>query len=786
MKFEKKASAVALVLVAILGLVFAYVLSENFTSPIDVDKSKKGEIASQVDVAMDRAITLGISDFLLNGFSDENKVWYCNYPYPPYLNETNRSIHDMVDRRVETYLETLRNEGYDISSPEISFDVDSLNEMELRNNSISVSVEDFFIGITQDDLEFKQNLDKSYDYDWPVWLMYNNILTWMEGNAGNLTNEIYENVFKEKPCQAITSSCDCHNDTMIPDSIKDNISLKEEDLYVALNNSLDKLNDKFAGTNIVCSYTLDKVHIENEPKIEYEYSLTSYLNESSDVIEWDESKYEYNYTHYLDDYSLPNPGSDPLGGCPTAIELNETWNESYGFNEVTVREKRIDFETGIKNTYDSDFESETCANSDLLIQKNELFAMDKKAGLLITYRCEDPTISIETDSGIGPLASEIKLRVAVELVCPLPTEEDITQAPAFVCGGGGGGGAVVTGTIMCDFPNSCSDCEQCVLDESSDTGYACLPEPEGVPCDTCTACDGNGACNQPIPAGFPDDCEGNCMVCDGENIGVAACAPAAGDLYIESNNQACDGTCLLCDQNAQCNRVPEDFGLVDSSFCGSCKTCGLDGDGSASCIANPEDDGEFVSGQECSMCLEGNIVPATDGAVDPSFCGTCEVCSGGACGYDPILSQQDFITKQCGSCTTCGLNDAGNAACIGDSTQNGNVCGNAGCSICTDGKCGGSPTTLGQLCRTDSSCETRCDANGKCSDGSATAGDSCSKNFAACITSGICSDKGKCIGGIPDGKQCCGSLICSSGDPCCPNGGGIGIWTCEACDDSTT
>lgn len=773
---NNKGSSVALVLVLILGLVFASILTTHFSSTIDVDKSKKGEITSQVDVAMDRAITLGINDFLTNGFSDLNKVWYCNYPYPPYLNESNQSIHSMVDRRIDLYLETLRNEGYDITTPKITFDINSLNESNLKNYSVKVNVEDFYIGINDTDVKYKQKLDKSYEYDWPVWFLYKNMLDWMENNSGDITDEIYELSIKDKPCQIISSSCDCYNDSIAPVALKDNISLKEKDLYPAINASLQKLNKRFEGTNIVCNYTIDRIHIENIPKIEYSYSLTSYLNDSSDVIEWDESNYDYNYTHYLDDYSLPNPGMDSLGGCPT---FNDTV-------DATIREKRVDFETGLKETVKMDFESETCANSDLLIQKNELLAIDKKVGLLLTFSCSDPSVSIEQESGIGPLSAEIKTRVSVALECPIPANEDITQEPAHICGGGGGGGAVVTGTIMCDFPNECSECEQCIIDESTDTGYACLPEPEGVPCDLCTVCDGEGACTMPTPGGFPDDCGGDCMVCDGVNTGKDACAPAKGDLYLPDNNLACDGTCLLCDENAQCNRIPDDFGLVDSSFCPSCQTCGISDGGSATCVANPEDDGEFVENSECEMCLEGNIVPAQDGTIDPDDCSKCEVCVSGSCSYDPVMSSQDYVTKQCPKCKTCGLDDSGNAGCVADTTQDGIVCGHSGCSVCVSGSCTGSPDTLGQVCRSDYGCETRCDANGKCTDGSATEGNVCSKSFATCVDSGKCSDKGKCIGGLPTGKQCCGDTICNSGDPCCANGAGIGIWTCSACDDSTT
>jgi hypothetical protein len=203
---NRKGNAVALVLVAVIVLGGMVAYNTHFNNPISDAKSQQSNVVTQAEIALDEGISQGISEFMLSGYSDKNKVWYCNYPYPPYLEESNGSLHTIVEGRVEGYIDSIREQGFSIESPDINFDIISMDIGDLDNDSITAFIDNYLVGIETDELVEKQDLSGSITKDWRVWLMFRNLLDWTEGNAGDITGEIYNKVFRGKACQAVAAS----------------------------------------------------------------------------------------------------------------------------------------------------------------------------------------------------------------------------------------------------------------------------------------------------------------------------------------------------------------------------------------------------------------------------------------------------------------------------------------------------------------------------------------------------------------------------------------------------
>jgi hypothetical protein len=418
MLLSKNANAAALILLVIAGVTATGLYAKHNYDAISIDNSIQGQITTEVEIAMQNAVSQGLNDFLINGFSKNNEVWYCNYPYPVGFNEAKESVHYFVDKRVDVYLDELRNRGYTLSEPDIMFPDFEGDIANIPEDKIIVKIDNLKVGINSEDLIQEQDISREYVYDWPIIKIYNNMNEWMAEDGGGFIENIYDEVFYDKSCQILHSRCNCTESRMISQELRDSIKLNIEDVYPALEKSMDALNDKFAGTQIVCNYSIEKYHVENIEKFTYSEAQTSYLNYTSDILEWDEGLYDYDYEIWVDDFTLPGAGRDglgELGGCPT-------WDE----NVDATKRPNIPIDTTLSvSNYESD-ESEICTYSVLSYRMhNEEFAIDKKLGMLLKITCEDPTISIEGDSQITSLSSQVASRISVQLNCPTPSEEDV-------------------------------------------------------------------------------------------------------------------------------------------------------------------------------------------------------------------------------------------------------------------------------------------------------------------------------------------------------------------------
>jgi hypothetical protein len=430
---NKKSNIAGLILLIVLGLAASTIyLKHVYIEPLN-NNIRLNEISTEIELAMSRAITLGINDYLSNGFSKNNAVWYCNYPYPVDNNESNKSIHYFIEERAKHFLDNIRIKGYNISNPKITV-VDLKNNFEnLPNDSITIKVEDLILSIKTDDLVQQQNFSSTYSLDWPVFLMYKGINSWMKDDGGQIIKNIYNDIFFNKPCQIIKSCCSCSETRMIEQGLIDDLKLKLEDVYPAIDLSIQKLQEQFNETNIKCNYSIEKYHIENTEKFNYSTTQTSHLNCTPEVLYWDSSKYDYEYVLWTNDFTLPGAGFDgltELGGCPT-------WD-----NEISATLRpHINADTVLPETHYESSESETCTQSIWFRMHNEEFALDKKLGLLLRINCQEPSISIEGIDEIHPLKAEILARISVRMNCPTPILEGVENKVdenglAHACPGG--------------------------------------------------------------------------------------------------------------------------------------------------------------------------------------------------------------------------------------------------------------------------------------------------------------------------------------------------------------
>ncbi len=817
--FKKKAEIISVIFLIIVGLVALILFFQQEPVILNYDLGNSEKLINEVELNVERAIESSIIEFLNNGFSDlENgNVWYCNMQYPStYEGESYIALKNYLTVNINSVISVLEENGYDVEFPKISILNNETDISKLKKEDLQIELADFYVTSTGSNVVIREDLSKVYNIEWPVLEMYSVFYNWTAHDAGYMEQTFKELLFEEKACQAIISDCNCAN-VGVPSDTKKQLKISSQDVFNVMDDYvIRKLELQFDTNSIECSFDFEQLKIENEEYSAYVESESSIYANKVGILDKDPDKYRYDYGEYNIQYAFPDSSELNNYGCP--IDFGEAAAKGSSYPGVvrnpapTSAMQELDpitFSEGLINNYEeinfSYYElvymGESCQDfeEEVPTQKSELYAVNKKLAFLVNVYCEDK--SIQLDSG-DYLRAEVKARLAIGETCPIPYEENVnTFDKESICldvGGGGGGGAG-----SCSVEDPCNPCETCVGANSFGIGV-CEPLPFGTPTNvTCEICDGLGNVTA-APSNMT--CDGLCHTCNGVDTGFDACVPATAEngLYNESNPIMCNGEtpCAVCDQNATCNGVaPAEFyenNVVDSSVCADCESCGINALGLPACVPNLDDDGDFVSGRECKVCLNGTVVPAPVGAVDPKVCSTCEVCNtAGECGYEPGVTET--ITGVCAECQTCGPS-GGSAACVADTSQNGNVCGSTrngdiNCKVCGDGVCIGDTNKIGDVCRTTNrGCEFICGATGSCNQVS-NLDALCSRIYPPpegleCLLGneyGVCNSGGFCVRQIlpemPEGKKCCGDKICDASDDCCDLGS---EWICGSCEDETT
>lgn len=770
--FNKRANIVAAILMVVVilaaGLLYA---QQNVFEKQNPDEQSR--VTTEAELTMQQAISFSISDLMLNGFSNITDVWYCNYPIPPELNtEVKPSLDSFASGRVESLMQNLRdkNSDYSISSPSVTFEVaNNIGTLDL--DKIEAAIAGFEAGISTENLVQSENLSKSLVNDYRTWLMYKNLYQWMDNNAGQLTQNIWAIALQDTQCQAIVSGCLCADATFSP-SIIDSLKLRPEQVTPAIDVSISSLNAMFSGTPISCSYNIEKLRIENTEKIDWAASTFGPSDGQTIPIDYSEN-YNYSLKDWVDSYTLAD-STKPNGGCPALESL-----------PIIGAANRPDLSVvnDITQAYTEQLQEETCTEmldelgenveTESMFMKIGMLAIDKKLGILMSVKCSDQSVSVETSKGFEPLSVQVKMRVSVVQDCPLPnnTADRIPPdgEPLFCPGGESSAPAV-------HCPVACPECFGCAFsggDPDDPANYACTVPTTGARCSTeCSLCNAQGQCVADSATNGDSCGEGECNACVGgacqfnppiaaeRACSAQACAVCSGDpsstSYDGCNDpppgiQSCndplipevDRTCLKC-SNAQAGTCDTNLAKVGQR-CTFCSACSAAGTCSAPMVS---------AGQEVQACQ----------SVTGLKCVSCSLTQGGVCALNTALN------SQCGACQTC----AADGSCTADDERGG--C--SFCMTCSNGKCVPDSAKTETSCKTSNDgCDWQCSAAGKCA--VVNVGTACTRSGNTCglfqqCTAGGCETQSL-------GEKCCGSKLCNSGDPCCFVGGD----SCEVCPPTT-
>jgi len=440
----KKANILAAVIVGAVLLAGGTILLTQL-APDDRKVDDQQRITAEADATMRQAIALGISEWMRNGFSDENKVWYSTGALPPSFDESKEGLNSIVNQKVEEYLDRLRdeNEDYYIADEvEVNFAVtpplaDDLTQM------VADAVE-FKVGLESADFSQIEDISKPYNYPYKAWMIYSNMEMWMRENADQITQTLYSDALLGTPCQLVSGACDCQ-EAEITEAAKEQIRLTEDDVTPILDARVQTLSEMFAGQGITCTYEIEMMSIENTEKISWAQGDVG--PEGTLAVQPREMDYGYTMERWVDEQRT-RPKGDPCDGLPQA-DGTTTIPDGCTVRDLLTDTNGNPVMDGTVEAYvePNPNDNEVCPDipesEQSVTYMVNMLAMDKKLAVLMAVKCEDPGTSIETPQGLEPLAGEIRLRLAIALDCPVPThsrdmyaDESLYNQPPGTCPGG--------------------------------------------------------------------------------------------------------------------------------------------------------------------------------------------------------------------------------------------------------------------------------------------------------------------------------------------------------------
>jgi len=436
MNFDKKANVLAAVIVGTVLLAAGAILVQQLGSDEQkVDDQQR--VTAEADTTMKHAIALGIHEWMLNGFSDQNKVWYSTGALPPDFTEASESLDNIANKKVDEYMDRLRNQDEDYYiSPNVDINFDVSEPLDDDFDEVEAKVTEFEVGLVSEESSQVEDLSTTYKFPYQAWEIYSNMYDWMNLNADNLTQLLYEDALKKNPCQIITGGCDCAAISFDQGQIE-SLKLLREDVIAVLDERIAALDSQFPDGDISCSYEIDMMNIQNTEKIQW--TIGGVGPNVSIIVEYNSTKYVYEMQRWEDE-ARTLPQGDSCGGLPQAdsgigIPADCTVRPDLGIDDGTVQAYA---EPDPSANEECEGYVSRMSNMPNLAEtmKLGLLAMDKKLAILLTVSCEDTSVQIETDHGLEPLSGEIGLRIAIALDCPLPTKsfgDSPTTCPGGSC-----------------------------------------------------------------------------------------------------------------------------------------------------------------------------------------------------------------------------------------------------------------------------------------------------------------------------------------------------------------
>jgi len=414
---NKNANILAAIIVGTIILAGGAIVITQL-SPDEGKVSNQQRYTSQADNTMRQAISLGISEWMMNGYSNQNKVWYSTGALPPDFVEAKSSLDEIVNKKVDDYMDKLRAENQDMYiSPDVKVSFEITEPLDDDFALITAIVSGFEVGVEAAEQKQMEDISTSVDLPYKSWEIYDGLYKWMEDNAGQLTQTLYNDALLAQACQMVIGGCDCA-ETDFSEADIDSLQLRKDEVTNILANSMEDLNSGFSD-DITCTYEIDMMNIQNTEKIQW---TVSDVGPNGTLAVEPRSPYVYELQRWEEDRTLPR--GDTCGGLPQADTLPQIPDD------CTIRPD-IGVDDGTVQVYEEpEIDNEACAGyvtrmggEENLAQtmKVGMLAMDKKLAMLLSIQCKDTQTSIETNEGLQSLSAEVQMRISLALDCPMPT-----------------------------------------------------------------------------------------------------------------------------------------------------------------------------------------------------------------------------------------------------------------------------------------------------------------------------------------------------------------------------
>jgi hypothetical protein len=566
-RMNKRANVIAAVLLVIMTAVSAAVYTTYQLNPPEKKEEKKAFTESEL--AVRRSLVLGVADFLEGDMVKNsssiggNKLWYCNYPYPASLMQLNNSLNSFINFSFTGYLNRLGPQleplGAHIASiPKVS--VVGMNSLgELNNDSIKIEINDFIIETNESGAIRGADISKKQALYFRLGKIYKGLFEWInQSDAGNLTQNIYSNLFDiaKKQCQAYACTCGNDGKALISDDDLNDLKINKDEIKNALSISINNLNKLFNGSGIVCGFQINNRNIEIINNVKRNQSFTDYCSDRD--------------VHYVDNW--PDAGEATFNAFDSTRIFNTEadCNKDNGFGD-SIRSQKIPVEMSNGTVFDFDFKDKRNIEAEKSVSFSGVKMMEKvavssAANFVFDVECKDTKVSIDSGSGFETFAIRISMGLSLVRNCDIPPilpEQAYTSGPCEFAGGSVGGKRCrqepvkpegIEGHCKVLVKNNCSiengikycncsyvDC-RCSIDTPNcnrcdeSTQWECKrqfpigdkpPKPEDGNCDYTDACDTSGV-KQRLLSGMnvTEACVANwTLSCGGLGPGDKPCDP---------------------------------------------------------------------------------------------------------------------------------------------------------------------------------------------------------------------------------------------------------------------
>lgn len=631
-----RGNAVAFVIILIAVLATVYLALQVYTFKPTIDLIPAAKVQTESSASVSKAAELALSELLLQGYSINSSIWYCNIGTPPDLNETVNSGNALLNQSTASYLSLLStSRSYSFDGISLLMEVDgiNLNSVNLTNvpqtlqyyqllpvNQTTINSTLFVNATTANEIK-RINLSNEIIEPYPVWGIYNTLLDWMNTSMNSSFSDTCT-ILDTFPCKA--SQCQCYgNVTYVipPQNISTLVNVTQigANFTQMIDGKVTDLNEMFAANKSLNSINCSVQFPILDVALNVSRNQTCLPAGGCPVIPGtniQDFEYYTSRNQNIDNTCSATPPQDvnPLIICPTpTITTNYTALPESGYQYT--------YNTTVCNS--TNYEMETVGMNPQLFSE-------------ISVSCSDSNTMVSTPAGLQPLTATIRLIFSAQRTCsaagpPVP--------PTATCPNGNPNchpDCIPPNPIPgpCCPKNQCPDtaCAHYTCDASNDTtnkGYT------GV-LGNCTDS------SQNLYTGYT--CVYQSFVCDNPKLSACqsytqTCSDPSTNtcpvVFNQSNSAACGAklegnSCVLQTCGSQ---LTPGSSCVDSSSSASCPTQNIkDCYGPDICIkqnGNP-------------VCLPGNYLCNSNtntGCCLPGAnnqtAGTCVACSGGGL-FNPV------------------------------------------------------------------------------------------------------------------------------------------------------